>query len=570
MAKKPVPDSREAQTTGKPSALVDTRVIYCGDNLEQLEQAPRRLRGPDLHRPAVQLQPQLRGLLGRDEGEARLRGPPRLHQPPTSTSCARAASNSPASSRRPAPSTTTATGTPPTTSRSCSTRSSGRTISSTKSSGSGRPRTATRSKAANTIGRLHDTIFFYSGGMRGLHLEPAVRRRYDPELRRIALLAGRRERDDGSSGATYARPAAQRPRKGNPHYEVLGVEGYWRYSQEKMEELIREGRVAIPPRGRSAPLQALSLTNRRDCQLAASGTTSTRSTRRQRSPSAIRRRSRLPCLSESSRPAATTNDIVLDAFCGCGTALVAAQNLGRQWIGIDISPDRLPRHGQAAARRLRHPGGREALADRPRLRRPRPAVDGGAAARDSAVRVRELGRHRPGRHSQQGAGRRHGHRRPHLSPSRPRRRSAARPGELDFMDVWYPIQVKQKDKVGRPDIDAFEAVMTREDRTKGFFVAFDYTQRRPDGDRPFFPKSGQGDRCPDGEGDSGRADRQEAGVRNGGPTTCFRSDAPTPQEHKLVGHWLHPGPQRTGTCPSYRGRAHLDRLSAFVSKRRGA
>ena len=29
-----------------------------------------------------------------------------------------------------------------------------------------------------------------------------------------------------------------------------------------------------------------------------------------------------------------------------------------------------------------------------------------------------------------------------------------------FLDHWYPIQVKQKDKVGRPDIDAFEAVMT--------------------------------------------------------------------------------------------------------------
>ena len=35
--------------------------------------------------------------------------------------------------------------------------------------------------------------------------------------------------------------------------------------------------------------------------------------------------------------------------------------------------------------------------------------------------------------------------------------------------------MKQKDKVGRPDIDAFEAVMMREDRTKGFFVAFDYS-----------------------------------------------------------------------------------------------
>ena len=43
------------------------------------------------------------------------------------------------------------------------------------------------------------------------------------------------------------------------------------------------------------------------------------------------------------------------------------------------------------------------------------------------------------------------------------------------MDAWYPIQVKQKDKVGRPDIDAFEAVMSREQREKGFFVAFDYS-----------------------------------------------------------------------------------------------
>ena len=31
-------------------------------------------------------------------------------------------------------------------------------------------------------------------------------------------------------------------------------------------------------------------------------------------------------------------DVVLDPFCGCGTACITAENLGRQWIGIDVEP----------------------------------------------------------------------------------------------------------------------------------------------------------------------------------------------------------------------------------------
>ena len=63
--------------------------------------------------------------------------------------------------------------------------------------------------------------------------------------------------------------------------------------------------------------------------------------------------------------------------------------------------------------------------------------------------------------------------------------------QLGFMDVWYPIQVKEKDHAGRPDIDSFEAVMAREDRQKGFFVSFDFTSdalKEIDG---FFKKSGR-------------------------------------------------------------------------------
>ena len=38
--------------------------------------------------------------------------------------------------------------------------------------------------------------------------------------------------------------------------------------------------------------------------------------------------------------AASTNpgDVVLDPFCGCATACIAAEQAGRQWAGIDISP----------------------------------------------------------------------------------------------------------------------------------------------------------------------------------------------------------------------------------------
>jgi site-specific DNA-methyltransferase (adenine-specific) len=38
-------------------------------------------------------------------------------------------------------------------------------------------------------------------------------------------------------------------------------------------------------------------------------------------------------ISASSNP----GDVVLDPFCGCGTAIDAAQKLGRQWIGIDVT-----------------------------------------------------------------------------------------------------------------------------------------------------------------------------------------------------------------------------------------
>ncbi|MBM3328682.1 MAG: site-specific DNA-methyltransferase [Calditrichaeota bacterium] len=42
-------------------------------------------------------------------------------------------------------------------------------------------------------------------------------------------------------------------------------------------------------------------------------------------------------LSRIIRASSNEGDVVLDAFCGCGTTVVAAQRLNRKWIGIDIT-----------------------------------------------------------------------------------------------------------------------------------------------------------------------------------------------------------------------------------------
>jgi hypothetical protein len=77
------------------------------------------------------------------------------------------------------------------------------------------------------------------------------------------------------------------------------------------------------------------------------------------------------------------------------------------------------------------------------------------------------------------------------APTRAAAAKGATPVFGEFLDHWYPIQVKQKDRVGRPDIDSFEAVMTREDRTKGFFVGFDYSDDALREIDAFFRKSGK-------------------------------------------------------------------------------
>ena len=46
----------------------------------------------------------------------------------------------------------------------------------------------------------------------------------------------------------------------------------------------------------------------------------------------------LALLERIIKASSNEGDVVLDPFCGCATALVAAEKLERQWVGIDLSP----------------------------------------------------------------------------------------------------------------------------------------------------------------------------------------------------------------------------------------
>jgi DNA modification methylase len=318
-------------------------------------------------------------------------------------------------------------------------------------------------------GAITDSIFFYHNG-KDCTWNPQYTP-YDPkyierDYRRIDE-HGRRYRIDNLQGPGGAA-------KGNPFYEVMGVKRHWRYSKEKMDELIGQGRViqtrpgAVPQYKRyldempGIPLQNLwddiPIINNRSAEALGYPT-----------------QKPLPLLERIINASSNPNDIVLDAFCGCGTALVAAQNLGRQWIGIDISPTAC----RVMAKRLR---------DVSHLREDEKlwAVGRGFVVRDlpwtekqlrviphfefenwavialggipNKVQVGDMGI--DGRIYPVGS-----------EPAA----SGKAAGELDFMDDWYPVQVKQKDKVGRPDVDQFEAAMLRAKRKKGFFVGFDFS-----------------------------------------------------------------------------------------------
>jgi hypothetical protein len=130
--------------------------------------------------------------------------------------------------------------------------------------------------------------------------------------------------------------APGRGSRGHPQYEFLGVTRYWRYNKEKMEKLYREGRV-LQVRPGAVPAYVRYLD---EVPGVAAGDVWTEFRPVQgvgREFLGYPTQKPLALLERIILASSNEGDIVLDPFCGCGTAIHAAEKLKRRWIGIDIT-----------------------------------------------------------------------------------------------------------------------------------------------------------------------------------------------------------------------------------------
>ncbi len=187
------------------------------------------------------------------------------------------------------------------------------------------------SQGAKHWPRLRDTLLLYSKTHERTYcqtFEPYTEE-YTQTKYRYKDSAGRLYRLDNLTGPGGAA-------NGNPSYEVMGVTRFWRYSKQKMQELINSGRIVQTGPGRVPQLKRY-LDEMKGVAMGDdwSDIRPINSQAQERlgyptqKPLALLER----IIAASSNP----GDVVLDPFCGCGTAVHAAEKLGRQWIGIDVT-----------------------------------------------------------------------------------------------------------------------------------------------------------------------------------------------------------------------------------------
>ncbi len=124
--------------------------------------------------------------------------------------------------------------------------------------------------------------------------------------------------------------------RGHPQYEFLGVTRFWRYNEEKMNDLLKQGRVIQTGPGR-VPRYKRYLDESKGVAIGDSWSDISAVQGQSRERVGYPTQKPLALLHRIIQASSEKGGMVLDPFCGCATACIAAEQLQREWAGIDIS-----------------------------------------------------------------------------------------------------------------------------------------------------------------------------------------------------------------------------------------
>jgi len=182
---------------------------------------------------------------------------------------------------------------------------------------------------------VHDTILVYCGGGG----EPVWNPQYGPydqsyiDSHYNNFDAAGRRYQLGDLTAAELRTGTQSDYEWKGHRPPKG--GHWRYSRANMERLDKEGRIYYTRTGRPRLIRYLD--EMPGVPLGDVWTDIPPINSQAQERLGYPTQKPLALLERIIAASSNEGDVVLDPFCGCGTAVHAAQKLGRKWIGIDIT-----------------------------------------------------------------------------------------------------------------------------------------------------------------------------------------------------------------------------------------
>lgn len=195
-------------------------------------------------------------------------------------------------------------------------------------------RTSAKGLAFAGFPNNHDTIFLYAKGENAIFNRPYVE--YEPD--NLDEKTARKYCLRDPDGRLYQLTSLLNPNPNRPNltYEFLGVTRVWRWTKERMQEAYERG-IVVQTKSGAVPRMKRYLDEQEgrpiDTVWVDIPPINSQAQERLGYPT----QKPLALLGRIIQASSNPGDVVLDPFCGCGTAVHAAQKLSRKWIGIDIT-----------------------------------------------------------------------------------------------------------------------------------------------------------------------------------------------------------------------------------------